>query len=129
MVFAPDDPGVSIGNFAEIAPAFTRLRVWALSNGEESVQELLDETRRLLHSVDAATTVAMTKLEGDEHISELAKHWAFFGRGIFMLMERLPESYIRTSDLVALIGANAFLTARKLTLELNGVDVPLSQPA
>ncbi len=128
MIFGPDDPGVTIANLADIAPALTNLKVWALSNGEESVQELLDETRRLLHSVDAATTVAMTKLDGDEHIGDVARQWAFFGRGIFKLMERLSESYVKIDDLVALIGANAFLTARKMTLELNGVDVPLVQP-
>jgi len=131
MIFSPDDFGTSLGVAAAgLAPALTRVLVWALSTGEESPQEMLEETRRLLHSVDAATTVAMNQLKGDKDIEDVARHWAFFGPGIFRRLEILSKiNGFENEDLVILVGANAFLTARKLTFELNGVNVPLVVPA
>ncbi len=131
MIFAPDDYGTNLGAATiELAPALTRVLVWALITGEESPQELLEETRRLLHSVDAATTVAMNQLMDDEDITVVARHWAFFGPGIFRRLEVLSKiDCLKNEDLVTLAGANAFLTARKLTLQLNGIDVSLVAPA
>lgn len=131
MIFSPDDYGTNLVVAAHgIAPAMTRLMIWALSTGEESPQEMLEETRRLLHSVDAAMTVALNKLNGDEDLNRVATHWAFFSRGIFNQLERLSKlDGFRNEDLAILIGANTFLMARKLTFELNGVDVPLVVPA
>jgi hypothetical protein len=127
MIFAPDDNGVSLGVFAEgLSPVLTEVMIWALSTGKESPQKMLEETRQLLHDVDRATVVAMNQLRGDEDIQTVARQWAFFGPGIFRQLERISGlDGFRSEDLAILANLNAFLTVRKLSLELNGVDVPL----
>jgi len=126
MIFSPDDHGVNLVGAAinGPAPSMTTLMIFALSTGRESPQEMLRETRELLRGVDAATTVALNQLRGDENISAIARHWAFFGPGIFNQLERLDGlENLDKNDLMVLASANAFLVARKLTFELNGVAV------
>ncbi len=131
MKFSPEDPGVGIGAIIEmryrgISMQLTQIIIFAmLSGGREEEKQTIKAAHQLLHSVDSATTVAQNQLAGDKHIGEMAKHWAFFGPGISDQLDRLNKlEALRMDDKIVLSCAYAFLMARQITLELNGIEVP-----
>lgn len=130
MLFSPEDPRVGLVDLMSmqlngIAMGTTTVMFLELVTGEAKIYQVIADTRDLLDSVDAATTVAQNELKGDVHIDDLARHWAFFGPGISNQLDRLRklQSYSRT-DLMILACCYAFLNARKMSLELNKIDVP-----
>ena len=127
MKFSSNDPGVSQVRQELYGMSPDRNNKTSIEHGLENCRnDLAEEVRRLLSAIDAAMKTASDEIQADYHFKNLAHQWKFMSPKIHEKLGRKGSLYLPSNEnFIYLYAVYSFLLARKSTLELNEVSVPI----